>query len=79
LKTTKQEVIIGHTNANDVVILGGLGLADKVYLSIPQGMEEDEISLLKEMNGKRKKEEQEQQKPAETEQKKIVPTASTQR
>ncbi|RAV98831.1 efflux RND transporter periplasmic adaptor subunit [Pseudochryseolinea flava] len=77
LKTVKQEVMIGHTNANDVVILGGLTLEDKVYLSVPAGLEEEEVALLKEMNGKRKKEDQ-QEKPAETEQKKVVPTASVQ-
>ena len=72
-------MMIGHTNANDVVILGGLALNDKVYLSIPSGMEEDEVSILKEMNGKRKKEDQNQETPAETEQKKIIPTASVQK
>jgi HlyD family secretion protein len=77
LKTVKQEVIIGHTNANDVVILGGLTQQDKIYLSIPEGMENDEIDLLKEMNGKRKKEKEEPQKPAQTEQHKVIPTAST--
>ncbi len=51
----KQEIIVGETNANDVVILGGLTESDKVYLSVPTGKEDDEINLLKQMNGKRKK------------------------
>lgn len=54
-RTVKQEIMIGDTNANDVVILGGLEASDKVHLSIPLGAEDDEINLLKEMNGKRKK------------------------
>ncbi|MBA4053663.1 MAG: hypothetical protein C0490_03025 [Marivirga sp.] len=64
-RTVKQEIMIGDTNANDVVILGGLVATDKVHLSIPPGTEEDEITLLKEMNGKRKK-----LQPKEDEQKK---------
>jgi len=53
--TIKQEVVIGDTNANDVVIVSGLAETDRVHLSIPKGAEEDEIKLLQEMNGKRKK------------------------
>jgi len=66
-KITKQEIIVGQTNANDAVILGGLAESDKVYLSIPAGKEEDEIILLQQMNGKRKKlkeEEKKEDKPA---------------
>jgi hypothetical protein len=51
----KQEVMVGETNANDVVILAGLAVNDKVHLSIPPGKEDDKISLLTEMNGKRRK------------------------
>ncbi len=77
IKTYKQEVIVGQTNANDVVILGGLSQDERVYLSVPPGMEDDEIDLLKEMNGKRKKEKEEPAQPAGPEQKKIIPTASS--
>ena len=79
IKTTKQEVIIGHTNANDVVIVGGLAENDRIYLSVPPGKEGDDIDLLKEMNGKRKKDKEEKEvepKAPETEQKKVIPTAS---
>ena len=55
LKAEKQEVVIGEANNNDVIIVTGLGDKDEVYLSVPPGMEEDDISLLKEMDGKRKK------------------------
>jgi len=75
IATVKQEVIVGHTNANDVVVLSGLKLADRVYLSVPKEKEEDEILLLKEMNGKRQKKEEE--KPAEPVPAKVIPTASS--
>lgn len=52
---TKQEVIVGETNANDVTIMKGLAENEKVLLSVPVGMEEDEVSLLKELNGQRSK------------------------
>jgi hypothetical protein len=59
LNTVKQEVIMGETNANDAVILGGLEVGDRVYLSLPAGQGDKEIRLLPEMNGKRKKKEEE--------------------
>jgi len=55
LNTVKQEVIVGETNANDAVILGGLLADEKIYLSVPVDKESSEINLLKEMNGKRRK------------------------
>ena len=58
LNIIKQEVIMGETNANDAVILGGLEEGDRVYLSLPAGQEGREIRLLPEMNGKRKKKEE---------------------
>ena len=76
LNTIKQEIIIGQANANDVVITAGLKENDRVFLSIPKGLEDDEIVLLPEMNGKRKKKEEE--KPAEVKPAaQVVPTAST--
>ncbi|MEO8473653.1 MAG: efflux RND transporter periplasmic adaptor subunit [Chryseolinea sp.] len=66
INTIKQEVMIGETNANNVVILGGLAASDRLYLSIPASAEDDDVSLLKEMTGKRKKKEEiEQEKPKE--------------
>lgn len=55
LNTSKQEVMIGETNANDAVILAGLSEGDRVYLSVPPGMDNASIDLLPEMNGKRQK------------------------
>ncbi len=55
LKTVKQEVMLGETNANNVIITAGLTETDRVHLSIPSGQEGGEVNLLQEMNGKRKK------------------------
>jgi HlyD family secretion protein len=56
IKTVKQEVIVGETNANDAVVVKGIEDGDRVFLSIPKGMEnDDDINLLPELNGKRKK------------------------
>ena len=61
LNIVKQEVMLGETNANEAVILGGLEEGDRVYLSLPPGQSDKEIRLLPEMNGKRKKKEAEKQ------------------
>ena len=59
LKVVKQEVQVGETNSNEAIIKLGLNPEDKIYLSVPSGMEDDDISLLAELNGQRmKKEEQ---------------------
>jgi HlyD family secretion protein len=65
LKITKQEIIVGDTNANDAVITGGLAESDLVFLSVPPGREDDDVNLLPELNGKRqKKEEKKEPAPA---------------
>jgi multidrug efflux pump subunit AcrA (membrane-fusion protein) len=60
LNSIKQEVQIGETNSNDAIVVTGLTMEDRVFLSIPTGLEEQSINLLPELNGKRKK------KPEET-------------
>ena len=65
LNIVKQEVMLGETNANDAVILAGLEKRDRVYLSVPAGQGDNDIQLLPEMKGKRKKKEEE--KPLEPE------------
>ena len=60
LNIVKQEVVMGETNANEAVIVAGLEEGDRVYLSLPGGQEDKDIVLLPEMNGKRKKKEEEQ-------------------
>ena len=69
LKIVKQEVMVGEANSNDVIIKAGLQVNDKLYLSNPSGMEDEEVKLLPELNGKRKK------KDAEEEKKDLPPTA----
>jgi len=72
MKVSKQEVMVGDANDNDVIIVTGLAEKDEVFLSVPGGMEGNEISLLKEMDGKRKKK-QEEVKPTPVP---AAPTAS---
>ncbi len=59
INTTKQEVMVGATNANNAIILGGIDVSDKIYLSIPPGLGEQKIQLLPQMEGKRGKKEEE--------------------
>ena len=63
LKTTKQEVQVGETNSNEAIINLGLENGDRIYLSIPSGMEDNEISLLAALDGKRMKKEEVEEKP----------------
>lgn len=64
LKVTKQEIIVGETNSNDAVIVGGLAENDLIFLSVPPGTEDDDVTLLPELNGKRqKKEEKKEEAP----------------
>jgi HlyD family secretion protein len=76
VKTVKQEVMVGDTNANDVVILGGLADDSRIHLSIPPGMEDEDITLLKEMNGKRKKAQPEEEAPKKEASVAVVPGAA---
>lgn len=55
LNAIKQEVILGEANSNDVIVSAGLSDTDELYLSQPSGMEDASISMLKELDGKRKK------------------------
>lgn len=65
LNVTKQEIIVGETNSNEAVILGGLSENDLVYLSVPGGATGEDVKLLPELNGKRqKKEEKKEEVPA---------------
>ncbi|HLF35238.1 MAG TPA: HlyD family efflux transporter periplasmic adaptor subunit [Cyclobacteriaceae bacterium] len=53
LKTIKQEVELGSSSENAAIVLSGLVENDKVFLSIPKGLENDPIALLPGLNGKR--------------------------
>jgi HlyD family secretion protein len=61
MNTVKQEVILAETNANDAVVVKGLSEGDKIFLSVPAGLEDNDFSLLPELNGKRKKKEQQEE------------------
>ena len=58
IKTVKQEVSVGETNSNEAVILIGLNLGDRIFLSVPPDMDDAEVQLLPQLNGKRRKEEE---------------------
>lgn len=73
IKIIKQEVVVGQTNSNDVVVSSGLAADDVLYLSVPSGKEKDDIRLLPEMDGKRKKKEE---TPEGKQPEKASPTAS---
>jgi hypothetical protein len=60
----KQEVVVGETNANDAVVISGLAESDRIYLSVPAGLEGEEVRLLPEMNGKRRKKDSNETAPA---------------
>ncbi len=49
----KQEVMVGETNSDEAVILAGLDVTDRLYLSVPAGFEERQVALIPEMDGKR--------------------------
>lgn len=55
---SKQEVQVGLTNANEAQILAGLEQGETVYLSVPNGGDDD-INLLPELNGKRNQKKEE--------------------
>lgn len=75
LDIIKQEVLVGETNTNDAVIKLGLNAGDRIYLSVPGGQDDTDVSLLKELNGKRqKKDEQKETPPAAT--LTVIPTSS---
>lgn len=63
-KIVKQEVVIGETNSNDVLITAGLKENEKILLSVPAGMDADKVNLLEQLNGTRSKKEVSQSRVA---------------
>ena len=59
LNTIKQEIMVGETNANEAIVKAGLKNGDKLYLSIPSGLDNRQIALIPEMDGKRSRPEPE--------------------
>lgn len=64
LNTVKKEVVVGETNANDAVITQGLTVKDKIFLSVPVGLEDKSVDLLPGLTGKRGKKKEETSSPA---------------
>lgn len=50
---TKQEVLLGTANLNDIIIEKGLNEGDKVFLSTPDFAKNSPVKLIPELNGKR--------------------------
>jgi multidrug efflux pump subunit AcrA (membrane-fusion protein) len=46
LNTVKQEILVGKTNDTDAIIEKGLSEGDELFLSIPSGVEDEEINRL---------------------------------
>lgn len=55
LNTEKQEVMLGSSNRNEVVVLAGLEAGDVLYLNGVSGQVKKSVALLKEMDGRRQK------------------------
>jgi multidrug efflux pump subunit AcrA (membrane-fusion protein) len=55
LSVEKQEVMVGATNTNEVIILAGLNEGEQVYLNRVPEMDDEEVNLIAEMDGKRNK------------------------
>src|SRR5690554_791605 len=53
LSTVKQEVKVGESNRNDVIVELGLAESDQVYLNRVKDLDQSKINLLPEMDGQR--------------------------
>ena len=62
----KQEVMVGPTNTNEVIIEAGLEEGEEVFLNRVPNMEEESVILIPEMDGKRNAEQEENSKKTET-------------
>ncbi len=61
LNTEKQEVMLGNSNRNEVVVIAGLEEGDILYLNGVGGMTNKAVALLEEMDGKRQKQQQKEE------------------
>jgi len=59
LNAIKQEIEVGSSNRNEVVVLSGLEDDDQVYLNRISGMEKSDVQLLPSLNGKRNQQKEE--------------------
>jgi RND family efflux transporter MFP subunit len=68
LSAEKREVMIGATNTNEVIIKAGLTEGDQIYLNRLAELDDEEVNLIPEMDGKRNvKEEETEENQAEAE------------
>lgn len=58
----KQEVVVGETNSNEAIVKVGVKENEELFLSVPAGSENVAINYLPEMNGKRKKKNESEEK-----------------
>ena len=63
LSTVKQEVKVGASNRNDVIVELGLQQGDQVYLNRVKDLDKSKINLLPELDGKRQIKEEEPELP----------------
>lgn len=59
INTVKQEVEVGARNSNHVIIKSGVDIDDKLYMSIPGGVDGKDVELLAHLNGKRNQKKEE--------------------
>ena len=53
LSAEKQEVMVGSTNTNEVVIIAGLNEGEQIYLNRIPDLDEKSVNLIPEMDGRR--------------------------
>lgn len=74
LGAVKQEIEVGSSNRNEVMIISGLDQDDQVFLNRVSGMEKSDVALLPSLNGKRsKKAAAEEVKPAAMDSARVAP------
>jgi len=61
----KQEIELGLSNNNETIVLQGLAVGDRVYLSEPPAHRDKEINLLPSMNGRRQRQFEQQEQKSE--------------
>ncbi len=67
LNTEKREVKIGAANRNETVVEAGLEAGDVVYLSRVEGLDKKQVALIPEMDGLRRKKQEEEAETEKTE------------
>ena len=75
LTAVKQEIEVGASNRNEVIVKLGLDEDDQVYLNRIPGMDNSEVNLLPALDGKRQQDKGEENNPAEPDSTRIRPSA----